>query len=139
MPESAFGVVVELVVQPAVQAKKPRTAAIARISRRMRGLPSPAGDSLVMFVLVLEMLSKNRGRSETGEPNPTSCRVPFPYWSNRCDVIIRLSVLERSPPVLRYDHLSGQQYVRGGGICLLPHISFAVRYYILYFLYGIFD
>ncbi len=68
MPASAVGVVVEPAVQPAVQAKQPRTVAIARISRRMRGLPSPAGDSLFMSVLVLVMLSKNRGRSETGEP-----------------------------------------------------------------------
>lgn len=51
MPESAAGVVVELAVQPAVQAKQPSTAAIARIGRRMRPLSPSVGDSLFMYVL----------------------------------------------------------------------------------------
>jgi len=51
MLESAAGVVVELAVQPAVQAKQASTAAIARISTRVRGLSSPVGDSLFMVSL----------------------------------------------------------------------------------------
>ncbi len=70
MPESAADVVVELVVQPAVQAKEPSTAAIARISRRMRGRWPPDDDSLFMDLLLVVMQPKNRGRPETGEQAP---------------------------------------------------------------------
>jgi hypothetical protein len=66
VPESAAAVEVELVVQPAVQAKQVSTAAIARIGRRICDLPPSVGDSLFIYVLVLVMLPKNRGRSETG-------------------------------------------------------------------------
>jgi hypothetical protein len=50
MPESPAEVAVELVVQPAVQAKPPRTAAIARISRKMRDDRPAVGDALFMWM-----------------------------------------------------------------------------------------
>lgn len=124
MPESAVDEVLEPAVQPAVQAKQPRTEANTRIRGKMRSLPSPAGDSLFMSVLKLVIPSKNRGKPEAGGSQPRF--PPSPYWSNRRVVIIHSTVSAQPPPLFRRDALSGQQEVRGGGICPLPHISFAV-------------
>jgi hypothetical protein len=99
MPESAPDVVVEPVVQPAVQAKQPSTAAIPRTSRRMRPPPPPGGDSLFMDVPVLVMLPKNRARSGSGGSRPRpSALCPFPAGAIIA-TCIRSPTPGHSPPI----------------------------------------
>lgn len=126
VPVSAAGVAFELAVHPAMLAKQPRMATVARISRRVRELPPAVNASLFIYALFLVMVLKTVGACGRGSrPSVSPAYAPFPYWSNRCSVI--MPALSRdSPPRVRSMVCQGssRSEVEGSGCC--PQSSFAV-------------